>query len=124
MVRAIRLGIELVDPLLEDAAGNLGASPSQVFLTVTLPLAWPAILTGMILAFARSIGEFGATITFAGNIAGSTRTLPLAMYTYTQIPGGDAQAVRLMVISMLISFAALLASEWLSQRALRRLRGT
>lgn len=120
LVRALRLAIELVDQRLEQAARTLGAGPWRVFTTITLPLALPGLLTGMVLAFARSLGEFGATITFAGNIEGSTRTLPTAIYTYTQIPGGDGPALRLMLISIGLSFAALIASElcsrWLSGR--------
>jgi molybdate transport system permease protein len=121
MVRAVRLGVELVDRRLEQAARTLGASPWRVLLTVTLPLALPGILTGFVLAFARSLGEFGATITFAGNIAGETRTLPLALFTFTQIPGGEAPAVRLVVISVLLSLLALLFSEILARRVSRRL---
>ncbi len=120
LVRAVRLAMELVDPRLEQAARTLGASPWRVFATITLPLALPGVLTGMVLAFARSLGEFGATITFAGNIEGATRTLPTAIYTYTQVPGGDGPAMRLMVISIALSFAALIASElcsrWLTRR--------
>jgi molybdate transport system permease protein len=121
MVRSIRLGIELVDPGMEAAARTLGASPWRVLLTVTLPLAAPGLVTGSILAFARSLGEFGATITVAGNILGQTRTLPVAIYTYTQVPGGDARVLRLMIISLAISFLSLMASEWVLRRAsLRR----
>lgn len=120
LVRAVRLAMELVDRRLEQAARTLGASPWRVFLTITLPLALPGVLTGMVLAFARSLGEFGATITFAGNIEGMTRTLPSAIYTYTQTPGGDGPALRLVCISIAISLAALVASElsarWLSRR--------
>lgn len=120
LVRATRLAIELVDTRLEQAARTLGASPWRVFLTITLPLALPGVLTGMVLAFARSLGEFGATITFAGNIEGVTRTLPSAIYTYTQVPGGDGPAMRLVCISIGISLAALIASElttrWLARR--------
>ncbi len=117
MVRSVRLAIELVDPGLEAAARTLGASPARVLLTVTLPLAAPGLVTGSILAFARSLGEFGATMTVAGNIAGQTRTLPLAMFTYTQLPGGDEKAMRLMIISLAISLLSLLASEWILRRA-------
>jgi len=116
LVRAVRLSIELLDPALERAAATLGASPARVFLTITLPLATPGILTGLLLSFARSLGEFGATITFAGNIAGETRTLPLALFTFTQVDGGEAAALRLVVISILISFCALLLSEFLARR--------
>jgi molybdate transport system permease protein len=121
MVRAIRLSIEAIDTTLEAAAGTLGASPLWVFLTVTLPLAIPGIIAGMILSFARSMGEFGATITFVSNIPGETQTLPSAIYTLTQVPGGDAGALRLTAISIVISMAALLASEFLAQRAGRSL---
>jgi molybdate transport system permease protein len=119
MVRAVRLAIELVDRRLEDAARTLGAGPVRVLLTVTLPLALPGILSGMVLSFARSLGEFGATITFAGNIAGRTRTLPAAVFTYTQIPGGDAPAMRLVLISALLSLVTLVVAEALARRARR-----
>lgn len=122
MVRAVRLAMALVDPRLEDAARTLGAGPLRVWLTVTVPLALPGVLAGLVLAFARSLGEFGATVTFAGNVAGETRTLPLAIYTYTQMPGGDGPALRLVVISILLALAALWASEWGARRAERRLR--
>jgi molybdate transport system permease protein len=121
MVRAIRLSAESVDRKLEAAAGTLGASPFWVFLTVTLPLVVPGIIAGMILSFARSMGEFGATITFVSNIPGETQTLPSLIYTLTQVPGGDAGALRLTVISIVISMAALLASEFLARRAGRSL---
>jgi len=123
MVRAVRLSMSLVDPRLEQAASTLGASPTRVFFYVTLPLAAPGILTGSILSFARSLGEFGATITFVGNIQGETRTLPLALYTYTQTPGADEPAIRLVLISLVVSFGALIASETLTRRAEQRLRG-
>jgi len=116
MVRAIRLSLEAVDRRLEAAARTLGASPAWVFLTVTVPLMAPGILTGTILAFARSLGEFGATITFVSNIPGETRTLPLALFTLTQTPGGDAGALRLVVISAVLALAALIASELLARR--------
>lgn len=119
MVRAIRLSITQIDLKLETAARTLGATPLYGFLTITLPLALPGILTGLILAFSRSLGEFGATITFVGNIEGETRTLPLAIYTYTQVPGGDLPAFRLVVISIVIAFAALFISEYLERRANR-----
>lgn len=119
MVRAIRLAISQIDAKLETAARTLGATPMYVFLTITLPLALPGILTGLILAFSRSLGEFGATITFVGNIEGETRTLPLAIYTYTQVPGGDMPALRLVVISIVIAFGALFASEYFERRANR-----
>ena len=116
MVRAVRLAVTLVEPRLEDAARTLGAGPLRVWLTVTVPLSLPGILTGLVLAFARSLGEFGATVTFVGNVAGETRTLPLAIYTYTQIPGADGPALRLVVISILLALAAL----WLSELGARR----
>lgn len=122
-VRAVRIAVELVDDRLEAAAATLGAGPWRVFWTVTLPLAMPGVLTGCILAFARSLGEFGATITVAGNIAGQTRTLPLAIFTAIQTPGGEVRAIRLTIISLIVAFAALLISEWLVRRA-ARLRGT
>jgi molybdate transport system permease protein len=121
MVRAIRLSIEAVDRRLEDAAGTLGASPAFVFATITLPLILPGILAGMILSFAKGLGEFGATITFVSNIPGETQTLPSAIYTLTQIPGGEAGALRLSLISVAISLLALLASEALARRATARL---
>lgn len=123
MVRAIRLSIEAIDPKLEAAAETLGAYKLGVFATITLPLALPGILTGMLLSFARSLGEFGATITFVSNIPGETETLPLAIYALTQVPGGDAQALRLCVISIVLSLAALLVSEALVRRAGRRVLG-
>lgn len=120
MVRSARLAISQVDRGLETAARTLGARPWRVFCTVTLPLSMPGILTGLILAFSRSLGEFGATITFVGNIEGETRTLPLAIYTYTQVPDGDLPAMRLVILSMLIALAALMASEVLERRAAKR----
>jgi molybdate transport system permease protein len=123
MVRSMRLSIDAVDRRLEDAAGTLGAAPGWVFLLVTLPLMLPGIIAGMILAFARSLGEFGATITFVSNIPGETQTLPSAIYTFTQVPGGDAGALRLSLIAVLISMAALLASDALARRIGRRLAG-
>ena len=123
MVRAIRLSIEAVDRRLEDAAGTLGANPLWVFVTVTLPLILPGILAGAILAFARSLGEFGATITFVSNIPGETQTLPTAIYTFTQVPGGDTGALRLTLVSVLISSAALFLSEFLARRVRRRVAG-
>jgi molybdate transport system permease protein len=120
MVRAIRLAVEAVDRRLEDAAGTHGAAPRWVFLTVTLPLILPGILAGAILAFARSLGEFGATITFVSNIPGETQTLPSAIYTFTQVPGGDAGALRLSVIAVIIAAMALLVSEFLARRVSRR----
>jgi len=124
MVRAIRLSIDAVDRRLEDAAGTLGAAPGWVFLLVTLPLMLPGIIAGMILSFARSLGEFGATITFVSNIPGETQTLPSAIYTFTQVPGGDAGALRLSLIAVVISMAALLASDALARRIGRRLAGS
>ncbi|MGE7470107.1 molybdate ABC transporter permease subunit [Bosea sp. NPDC003192] len=121
MVRAIRLSIEAIDRKLEDAAGTLGAGPFWVFLTVTLPLALPGILAGMILCFAKAMGEFGATITFVSNIPGETQTLPSAIYTFTQVPNGDAGAMRLTLISITISVAALFASEFLARLVGRRI---
>ncbi|WID96566.1 molybdate ABC transporter permease subunit [Bosea vestrisii] len=121
MVRAIRLSIEAIDRKLEDAAGTLGAGPFWVFLTVTLPLALPGILAGMILCFAKAMGEFGATITFVSNIPGETQTLPSAIYTFTQVPNGDAGAMRLTLISIAISVAALFASEFLARLVGRRI---
>lgn len=121
MVRAARLAIVQVDTRLESAAQSLGAHPLRVFFTLTLPLAMPGIITGLILAFSRSLGEFGATITFVGNIEGETRTLPLAIYTYTQTPDGDMSALRLVVLSMLLALAALMASEMLERQATRRI---
>ena len=120
MVRAIRTSIESVDPRLEEAAATLGASPGWRLLTITLPLAAPGILAGALLAFAKSLGEFGATITFVSNIPGETETLPLAIYSFTQVPGGDAMAWRLSIVSVVLSIAALLVSEWLTRRWERR----
>lgn len=121
MVRAIRLSIEAVDRKLEDAAGTLGASPLWVFLVVTLPLCLPGIIAGMILCFAKAMGEFGATITFVSNIPGETQTLPSAIYTFTQVPGGDAGAMRLTLISIVISVAALFLSELMARMVGRRI---
>lgn len=123
MVRAIRLSVEAIDRRLEDAAATLGASSSWTFITVTLPLALPGIIAGMMLAFARALGEFGATITFVSNIPGETQTISAAIYTLIQVPGGDADALKLVVISLVICFAALLTSEWLARRATARLHG-
>jgi molybdate transport system permease protein len=121
MVRAMRLSIEAVDARLEEAASTLGANRAWVFATVTLPLIAPGIVTGLILAFAKAMGEFGATITFVSNIPGETQTLPSAIYTFTQVPGGDAGALRLTLVSIAISMLALLASELMARRASRRL---
>ncbi len=120
LVRSTRLAIELIDTRIERAARTLGAGPLRIFATITLPLALPGLVAGVVLAFARNLGEFGATITFAGNIQGQTRTLPLAIYTYTQLPGGDAAAARLIVISVALSVAALVASELIASRLRRR----
>ena len=117
MVRSIRLGLDAVDPKLEQAAKTLGASSFGVFFSVTMPLILPSILTGAILAFARCLGEFGATITFVSNIPGETRTLPLALYTAVQSPGGEIAALRLVVISVVIALVALFISEFLSRKA-------
>jgi molybdate transport system permease protein len=116
MVRAIRLSIEAVDSKLEAAAGTLGANPLWVFATVTLPLALPGVIAGMILSFAKAMGEFGATITFVSNIPGETQTLPSLIYTFTQVPGGDAGALRLTLISVVVSMVALVASEAMARR--------
>jgi molybdate transport system permease protein len=121
MVRAIRLSIEAVDRKLEAAASTLGASAFWVFLTITLPLTLPGVVAGMILSFAKSMGEFGATITFVSNIPGETQTLPSAIYSFTQVPGGDAGALRLTAISIAISLAALIASEVLARRVGRQI---
>jgi molybdate transport system permease protein len=123
MVRAMRLSFEMIDRKLEAAAGTLGAGRAGVFLTVTLPLALPGIITGALLSFARSLGEFGATITFVSNIPGETRTLPLAIYTFTQTPAGDEAALRLSLIAVLLSLAALYISEVLVRRAARLVTG-
>ena len=116
MVRAIRLSISSIDTRLETVARTLGGSRTWVFLSITLPLALPGLITGVLLSFARSLGEFGATITFVSNIPGETETLPLAIYTFVQSPGGDAQAIRLSLIAVMLSIAALVASEWLTRR--------
>ena len=123
MVRAVRLSIENVDRGVESAARTLGAGPLRVFFTITLPLVTPGILTGLILAFARSLGEFGATITFVSNIRGETQTLPLALYTLTQVPGGEVGALRLCLISVVIAMAALVASEALARRFAAYIKG-
>ncbi len=120
MVRAIRLSIEAVDPKLEEAAATLGAPRPWIFLTVTLPLILPGVIAGAILAFAKAIGEFGATITFVSNIPGETRTLPSAVYAFLQAPSGEDAAVRLVLVAIAIAMAALLLSEWVAQRVARR----
>lgn len=121
MVRAIRLSIEAVDRKMEAAAGTLGANPLWVFATITLPLILPGLIAGSILSFAKAMGEFGATITFVSNIPNETQTLPSAIYTFTQVPGGDEGALRLTLISIVISMAALVASEVLARRVGRRM---
>ncbi|MCJ8499804.1 molybdate ABC transporter permease subunit [Desulfatitalea alkaliphila] len=123
LVRAVRLSLEGVDQGLEAAARTLGAGPLRVFFTVTLPLMVPGIITGLILAFARSLGEFGATITFVSNIRGQTQTLPLALYTFTQVPDGEIGAMRLCILSVLIAMAALVCSEILARRFAARMKG-
>ncbi|GIU08629.1 molybdate ABC transporter permease [Shewanella glacialipiscicola] len=120
MVRAIRQSFETVDIRLEQAARTLGSSRWRVFLTITLPLTSPGIVSGMIIAFARSLGEFGSTITFVSNIPGETRTIPLAMYSFIETPGAEYEAMRLCIISIIIALASLLASQWLTQKALQR----
>ena len=121
LVRAIRLSIEAVDRKLEDAAGTLGANPVWVFAVVTLPLILPGVIAGMILSFAKAMGEFGATITFVSNIPGETQTLPSAIYTFTQVPGGESGAMRLTLVSIAVSVLALVASEFMARGAARRL---
>jgi len=116
MVRAIRIAIESVDRRVEEAASTLGASPTWTMAVITVPMALPGVLSGMVLAFAKALGEFGATITFVSNIPGETQTLALAIYSFIQSPGGDAQAMRLVWLSLFVSFAALLASEALARR--------
>lgn len=123
MVRAIRLSLDAVDPRLEEAAATLGARPAFVFVTVTLPLCLPGILVGVVLAFAKAMGEFGATITFVSNIPGETRTVPSAIYAFLQVPGGDGAAWRLVVVAIVIAMGALVLSEVLSRRLARRLAG-
>jgi molybdate transport system permease protein len=123
MVRPIRLALEAIDRHLEDAAGTIGANPVLVFLTVTLPLALPGIIAGAVMCFARALGEFGATITFVSNIPGETQTISAAIYTLLQVPGGEAQAGRLVLIAIAIAFAALIASEWFARRASMRFQG-
>lgn len=123
LVRAIRLSFEVVDQRLEEAAGTLGASRPWVFATVTLPLALPGVLAGMVLGYAKALGEFGATITFVSNIPGETQTLPSAIYTFTQIPGGETGALRLTLVSIGLAFAAMVASELLARPVARMVRG-
>jgi len=123
MIRPIRLALEAIDRRLEDAAATLGANNVLVFFTVTLPLALPGVIAGVVLCFARALGEFGATITFVSNIPGETQTISAAIYTLTQVPGGDAAAGRLVLLSIVLAFAALFASEWLGRRATIRFHG-
>ncbi|MBV9824448.1 MAG: molybdate ABC transporter permease subunit [Alphaproteobacteria bacterium] len=123
LVRSIRLSLDAVDRRLEAAAGTLGANRFWVFATITLPLILPGVIAGMILSFARAFGEFGATITFVSNIPGETQTLPTAIYTFTQVPGGDLGALRLTLVSVAISMIALFASEGLLERVARRVLG-
>jgi molybdate transport system permease protein len=123
LVRPIRLAIEAIDRRLEDAASTLGANRPWVFLTVTLPLALPGLIAGFVLCFAKALGEFGATITFVSNIPGETQTISAAIYTFTQIPGGDAAAGRLVLVAIAISLVALVLSEWLARRAGMRFHG-
>ncbi len=121
IVRPIRLAFDAIDPRLEAAAATLGANPMWVFLSVTLPLAIPGVVSALVLGFAKCLGEFGATITFVSNIPDETRTLPLALYTYTQVPGGEGPALRLAGIAVVISFAALIVAEVLASRTKRRI---
>jgi molybdate transport system permease protein len=123
LVRPIQLALEAIDRKLEDAAATLGANNAMVFLTVTLPLALPGVIAGVVLCFARALGEFGATITFVSNIPGETQTISAAIYTLTQVPGGDAAAGRLVLIAIALALAALIASEWLARRAAIRFHG-
>lgn len=123
LVRAIRLSFEAADRRLEDAARTLGANGLTVFFTVVFPLALPGILAGFVLAFAKALGEFGATITFVSNIPGETRTLPTAIYTYTQVPGGDGAAMQLAAVAVILSLIALVLSEFLSRRMSARIGG-
>ncbi|MFW1460528.1 molybdate ABC transporter permease subunit [Vibrio parahaemolyticus] len=121
MVRSVRLSLESVDPKLEHAASTLGASPLKVFLTITLPLTIPGIITGTMLSFARSLGEFGATISFVSNIPGETQTIPLAMYNFIETPGAEMEAARLCIISIALALSTLMISEWLNGKAASRL---
>jgi len=123
MVRAIRLSIEAVDPKLEQASSTLGASPVWIFLTVTLPMALPGIVAGAILAFAKAMGEFGATITFVSNIPGQTRTIPSAIYAFLQVPGGEDSAMKLVIVSIVVAMGALLLSELIGRRVAARIGG-
>ncbi len=121
MVRSVRLSLDSVDPKLEHAASTLGASPFKVFMTITLPLTIPGIITGTMLSFARSLGEFGATISFVSNIPGETQTIPLAMYNFIETPGAEMQAARLCIISIVLALSTLMISEWLNRKATKRL---
>jgi len=123
LVRPIRLAIEAIDRRLEDAAATLGANRLLVFITITLPLALPGLIAGFVLCFAKALGEFGATITFVANIPGETQTISAAIYTFTQSPGGDAAASRLVLVAIAIALAALVVSEWLARRAGMRFHG-
>ncbi|MDR9394103.1 MAG: molybdate ABC transporter permease subunit [Roseovarius sp.] len=123
MVRAIRLSIEAVDPKLEQASATLGAAPLWVFLTVSLPMALPGIIAGAILAFAKAMGEFGATITFVSNIPGQTRTVPSAIYAFLQVPGGEGPAMKLVIVSVVVAMGALLLSELIGRRVAARIGG-
>lgn len=121
MVRPIRLSLEAIDPRLEQAASTLGASSFWVYLTITLPLALPGVLAGTVLAFAKAIGEFGATITFVSNIPGQTQTIPSAIYAFLQVPGAEGSAIRLVVVAVLFAILALVLSEWLARRMAERI---
>jgi molybdate transport system permease protein len=123
LVRAIRLSFEAIDPKLEDAAATLGANRAWVFMTVSLPLALPGIIAGMVLCFAKALGEFGATITFVSNIPGETQTISAAIYSLTQVPGGDAAAARLVIVAVALALIALVVSEWFARRAGTRFHG-
>jgi molybdate transport system permease protein len=123
LVRPIRLALEAIDRRLEDAAATLGANPALIFFTVTLPLALPGVVAGLLLCFARALGEFGATITFVSNIPGETQTISAAIYTFLQIPDGDAAAGRLVAVAIVLALAALIAAEWLGRRASARFHG-
>ena len=123
MVRAIRLSLEAVDPKLEQAGATLGASRVWVFVTVTLPLILPGIIAGAILAFAKAMGEFGATITFVSNIPGQTRTIPSAIYAFLQVPGGEGSAMRLVLVSVAVAMTALMLSELVGRRVAKRIAG-
>jgi molybdate transport system permease protein len=124
MVRAMRLSIEAIDPRLEDAASTLGASKVWAFLTVTLPLALPGVIAGSVLAFAKAMGEFGATITFVANIPGQTQTLPSAIYAFLQVPGQENAALRLVTVSVIIALGAVLLSEWVSRKLANRIKSS